>query len=469
MPSHWTDLFFARWVHAASRALWDPVMLLLLTGTGVLLTLRTRFLPWRNLGYALRCALDRDARRDRGGGISPFAALMTTLAATIGTGNIVGVATALAAGGPGALVWMELSAAFGMASKLAECMLAVKYRTRSSTGEPAGGPMYVMRSALSPGLGRLLGFFFALFTALAAFGIGNITQSHSIAEVLFSAAAVPRAASGLVVALLTLLAVFGGIGSISRIASVLVPLMAAGYLAAGTLVILGNLSALPGAMAAMLQSAFSLPAAAGGCAGAASAGLFRAAHYGIARGIFSNEAGMGSAAITAAAAAADHPVRQGYLQMTAVFFDTMVICSVTGLAVCTSGVLDAAGSGGVPLSGAALTTAAFRSVLGPAGGGLVSACILLFAFSTILGWEYQGERAVEYLLGAAPVRLYRVLFSAAALWGAVQSLELVWDLSDLFNALMALPNLLCLLLLSGPTARELRRFQPEVLRQKRRP
>lgn len=461
---------FSQWVQWADQQMWGPGMLVLLMGTGIYLTIRTRFLPWRNLGYALRSALGHEARVRSGGAgsVSPFSALMTALAATIGTGNIVGVATALTAGGPGALVWMELSAAFGLSSKFAECMLAVKYREVNARGEWSGGPMYTMRKAVSPRwLGSLLAFLFALSTVLASFGIGNMTQSHSIAQALDGVFHISPLLTGTVVTVLALFAVLGGIRSVSRISTVLVPGMALFYLAAGLAVIWGNRSALPGAVIDLFTMALSPRAAAGGAAGSAAAAWFRCVHFGISRGCFSNEAGMGSAAIIAAASASDHPVQQGYISMTGTFFDTMVVCTVTGLCICTSGVLGTADPRtGAPLNGARLTILAFETVLGRGGAVFVSIAVALFAFSTILGWEYLGEKAFEYLFGVRHLRLYRAAFCLAALPGAVEPLHLVWGLSDLFNALMAVPNLLSLLLLADTVAREARAFQPRVERRR---
>lgn len=453
---------FSQWVQWADQQMWGPGMLVLLMGTGIYLTVRTRFLPWRNLGYALRSALGREARTRPGGegAVSPFSALMTALAATIGTGNIVGVATALTAGGPGALVWMELSAAFGLSSKFAECLLAVKYRQRSARGEWSGGPMYTMRKAISPRwLGRALAFLFALSTVLASFGIGNMTQSHSIAQALNGVFHISPLLTGTVVTALALFAVLGGIRSVSRVSSILVPAMALFYLAAGLAVICGNRSALPGALVDLFTMALSPRAAAGG----AAAAWFRAVHFGISRGCFSNEAGMGSAAIIASASAAGHPAEQGYISMTGTFFDTMVVCTVTGLCICTSGVLGAADPvTGAPLTGAHLTILAFETVLGRGGAVFVGIAVALFAFSTILGWEYLGEKAFEYLFGVRHLKLYRAVFCLAALPGAVEPLHLVWGLSDLFNAMMAVPNLLSLLLLADTVAQEALAFQPRV-------
>ena len=461
---------FAEWVDKIDGIVWGPVMLVLLVGTGVFLTIRTGFLPWRNLGYALKSVVSKEARtKSRGtGDVSPFSALMTALAATIGTGNIVGVATALASGGPGALIWMELSAAFGITSKFSECMLAVKYREVNAKGEMSGGPMYVMKKAIScKWLGSLLAFLFAVFTVIASFGIGDMTQSHSIAESIFDTFGVPTWIVGAVITGLSLLIVIGGIKSISKVSSVVVPVMAVFYFAAGLIVILGNITAVPEAIVVMVKMAFSPAAAAGGFAGTITTSVLNAAHYGVARGCFSNEAGMGSAAITAASATTDHPVRQGYINMTGTFFDTIVICTVTGLAICSSGVLGTVGADGKVINGAALTILAFETVLGKAGGILVTIGIALFAFSTILGWEYHGEKAVEYLCGMKPVMLYRIVFALIAFVGATQDLQVVWNISDIFNALMAIPNLICLLILSGTIAKDMKDFQPEVELQKK--
>lgn len=438
-------------IKALNDALWGPGTLLLFLGTGVFLTLRTRFLPWRNLGWALRSALGREARSaEAAGDVSPFSALMTMLAATIGTGNIVGVATALTAGGPGALVWMELSALTGLATMFSECLLCVKYRHVNHRGEMSGGPMYVLRNGL--GMKRL-GALYALFAVGASFGIGCMTQSNSIAGALEVSFGANAGLCGVVTALLALCVILGGVGRISAVSSVVVPVMAVLYMTAGLAVILGHLEALPGAVSAMLQSAFSPRAAAGGIAGSTISSLLNAARWGVARGVFSNEAGLGSAGISAAAASTDHPARQGYISMTGTFFDTSVICTVTGLAICCSGVLDSGAEG------VALTVLAFQSVLGETGGALISLSVVLFAFATIIGWEYQGEKAFEYLFGTRPLLLYRLLFALAAAWGAVQQVEAVFRLSDICNALMCLPNLFCLLALSGTVAREARNFQ----------
>ena len=450
------------WLRAADDLLWGPGTLALLVGTGAFLTLRTRFLPWRNLGYALGAALGREARvKGRDGDVTPFASLMTALAATIGTGNIVGVATALVAGGPGALVWMELAALLGLSTKLAECLLAVKFRRRNRRGEMSGGPMYVMREGLGRP-GAVMGAAYALFAVCSSFGIGGMAQANSIAGALEASFGVPVRITGLVTAGLALAVILGGVKSVARASAAVVPVMAALYLGAAVVVLWGCREKLPAGVGQILRCAVSPRAAAGGAAGT----LMNTVRWGVARGVFSNEAGMGSAGISAAAAASS-PARQGYIGMTGAFFDTCVVCTVTGLVICCSGVLGAADAAGNAVDGAALTILAFRSVLGPAGGLLVSVSVVLFAFTSILGGAYQGEKAFEYLFGTRRILVYRLAFALAAAWGAAAELEAVFCFSDICNALMCVPNLLCLLLLSGLTARELEAFQPEVRRKRK--
>ena len=453
--------YLAEVVAAVDCAVWGPVMLVLLVGTGVVLTVRCRFLTWRNLPWAIRVTLSRESR-EKGkdnGDVSSFAALTTALAATIGTGNIVGVATAMAAGGPGALVWMWVSAFFGLSSKFAECMLAVKYREKNERGEMSGGPMYTMKNAWKlkyPKFGAVLSGCFAFFAVLASFGIGNMTQSNSIAASLRTAFGLSEVKVGVVLTVLAFLIIMGGIRSIAKISSVVVPVMAVFYMGCGFIVILGNLHNLPAGICMVFKMAFSPEAAGGALCGNLTASLWTALRYGVARGVFSNEAGMGSAAITAAAATADHPVRQGYINMTGTFWDTLVVCTMVNPAT------------GAAYEGAALTIAAFSTVLGRAGGALVTIGIVLFAFSTILGWEYQGEKAFEYLAGSRRYnRIYRLFFSLAVYIGATQTLELVWGFSDIANALMALPNLISLLLLSGEAAAEAKEYQNVIEKEKR--
>lgn len=450
-------------IKAIDDFVWGPAMLVLLVGTGIFLTFRTRFLTWRNLGYAIRSTLSKEARtKSRGtGDVSPFSALTTALAATIGTGNIVGVATAMVSGGPGALVWMWISAAFGLTSKFSECMLAVKYREVNEKGEMSGGPMYTMKKALkNKSFGAVLGWLFALFAVIASFGIGNMTQGNSISTALHTTFSVPLTATGAIITVLVLLIVVGGIKSISKVSSVVVPLMAIFYVICGVIVIVCNIKNLPEGVSMIFKMAFSLEAVGGGLCGSIVASMMSAMRYGVARGVFSNEAGMGSAAITAAAATTDNPVRQGYINMTGTFWDTIVVCTITGLAIASSGVLGMTDGAGNLIEGSDLTIAAFHAVLGAPGGWLVTIGITLFAFSTILGWEYHGEKAWEYLFGTHRYNMiYRVVFSLVAFVGCTQSLKLVWNFSDIANALMAIPNLICMLLLSKEIAADVFEFQ----------
>lgn len=492
-------------VSAVDSFVWGPVMLVLLVGTGIFLTIRTRFLPWRNLGYAIKSTLSKEARtKNRGtGDVSPFSALTTALAATIGTGNIVGVATAMVSGGPGALVWMWISALFGITSKFSECMLAIKYREVNAKGEISGGPMYTMKKALKhKRFGSVLGWLFAFFAVVASFGIGNISN-------------------------------------------------------------------VPEGLREIFTMAFSMKSVSGGVLGTVVASMTNAMRFGVARGCFSNEAGMGSAAITAAAATTDNPVRQGYINMTGTFWDTIVVCTITGLVIASSGVIGKTStmtegsyaitseaedtlaltheekgkmvtteytvtykdgtltlSGGAEdivltpyadasdseafaklqhqpdsleavyengaitgawtsgcnayifdedgtyyyeeaYTGSALTIKAFETVLGKAGAWLVTIGIALFAFSTILGWEYHGEKAFEYLFHSHKYNMiYRIVFSLVVYIGATTSLDLAWNFSDIANALMAIPNLICLLLLSKEIATDMQEFQKVLAEEK---
>ena len=450
---------------------WGPVMLVLLVGTGVLLTVRCNFLTWRNLPWALKKTLSKEARtKSRGtGDVSPFSALTTALAATIGTGNIVGVATAMVSGGAGALVWMWISACFGLSSKFSECMLAIKYREVNEKGEMSGGPMYTMKKGLkNKKLGAVLGWLFALFAVIASFGIGNMTQGNSIATSVHATFGVSVTMVGVVITVLALLIIIGGIKTISKVSSVVVPVMAIFYVAAGIIVILGNIHKLPAGISMIFKMAFSVKAVGGALCGNIVASMMNAARYGVARGCFSNEAGMGSAAITAAAATTDNPVRQAYINMTGTFWDTIVVCTITGLAIASSGVLGQIDPAtGQLYVGSALTIAAFSTVLGKVGGYLVTIGITLFAFSTILGWEYHGEKAFEYLVGTHKLNMvYRIIFSLVAYVGATQTLELVWNFSDIANALMAIPNLICMILLSGEIAKDVKAFQKIIDRER---
>ena len=462
---------FAEIISAIDDFVWGPVMLILLVGTGVFLTVRLKFRPWRNLGYALKSTLSKEARTtSRGeGDVSPFSALTTALAATIGTGNIVGVATAMVAGGPGALVWMWISACFGLTSKFSECMLAIKYREVNANGEMSGGPMYTMKKAFkNKKIGAVLGWVFALFAVIASFGIGNLTQANSISESLKSTWNIPTNVVGVILTILALIIIVGGIKSISKVSQVVVPAMAIFYVIAGLVVIIINIENVPAGLTAVFQSAIGIQPLAGGVAGTITASMMNAMRFGVARGVFSNEAGMGSAAITAVAATTDNHVRQGYINMTGTFYDTIVV-TITGLCIASSGVLGTTDASGELVSGAALTIAAFSTALGKCGAYLVTIGIALFAFSTILGWEYHGEKAFEYILGTHKYNMiYRILFSLIAYIGATTTLQIVWDFSDIANALMAIPNLICMLAMSGVIVEEVNRYQKVIQKEERK-
>lgn len=422
---------------------WGPYMLVLLVGTGVFFSVRTKFLQVGKFGYAMRETLMKmfkkgEAKAD--GDITPFQALSTALAATIGTGNIAGVATAIALGGPGAVFWMWVSAFFGMLTKYAEVVLAIRYREKNAEGNWVGGPMYYIAKGLGNKGGKVLAILFSAFGALAAFGIGNMVQSNSVASALHASFNIPTWVTGLVLAIAAGLVIIGGIKRIAQVTEKIVPFMAVFYIVGALIVIFVNIGGLPAAFALIFKHAFTPSAAVGGFAGAA---VMVAMRRGIARGVFSNEAGLGSAPIAHAAAQTDHPVRQGMWGIFEVFVDTIVICSLTALAILSSGVWTSGASG------AALTTAAFNSGLPGIGGYIVAIGILFFAFSTILGWAYYGEKCAEHILGPKVKWFYRGLWIPMVVIGSVMSLHLIWDIADTLNGLMAIPNLIGLLALSG--------------------
>lgn len=449
---------------------WGPVMLCLLVGTGVYMTLKLRFLTWRNLPYALKTIFSKKSRTTQvgSGDVSPFSALMTALAATIGTGNIVGVATAMFAGGPGALVWMWISACFGLTTKFSECMLGFKFREVNAKGEMKGGPMFTMKNGFkNKKAGLFLGTAFALFAVLASFGIGNMTQANSISTAIHTTFGVSNEIVGVVLTVMTLAVIVGGITSISKVSSVVVPGMAVFYILAGLSCIILNIENIPHGLYLIVMMAFDPTAVEGGVVGTITVSVMNAMRYGVARGCFSNEAGLGSAAISAAASTTDHPARQGYISMTGTFIDTIVVCTITGLTIASSGVLGMVGADGKPLTGVALTMAAFSSNIGVIGSYIVSIGIILFAYSTILGWEYNGEKAWEYLFGTHKYNIiYRVVFSLVVYVGATQTLDLVWNLSDIANALMAIPNLISILVLAPVIKEEVFSFQAVIEKEK---
>ena len=453
----------------ADRIVWGPWLILLLLGCGCYLMISLRFLPLRKLLAALGLVFHPKSRIGTDGeGVSSFSALTTELAATIGTGNIVGVATAMVLGGPGALFWMLLSGIIGLSTKLVESTLCVRYRVRDHKGKPVGGPMYVLQNAFPyRRMGRILAVLFAIFAVLASFGMGNMTQGNSIAEALAVTFGVGRTATGLVLGILTILVILGGIDKIARVTEYLVPCMAVFYLFGTGMVIFTHLHNLPAGIWQILWGAFCPKAMAGGsigflCSvgnGIACSGR-QAMRYGVSRGVFSNEAGLGAAGISAACADTKDAVRQGYISMTGVFIDTIVICSLTGLAIASSGMLGQRDAQGEFLNGTALMIAVFSATFGRVGEWMLTLSIALFAFATIIAWEYQGEKAFEYLMGRCRrTGWYRVGYGIAAFLGAVCSLEAVWNFSDICNGLMAVPNLLAVVMLSKGICREIRSYK----------
>lgn len=426
---------------------WGPPLLMLLVGTGIWLTVRLGVLQVVRLPRAL--TLIFTSKNDGSGDVNSFQSLMTALAATVGTGNIVGVATALKAGGPGALFWMWLAAFFGMATKYAEGLLAVKYRSVDKNGNIAGGPMYYIEKGLGEKY-RPLAVLFALFGVLCAyFGIGTFAQVNSIVEITQLAAGIPVEYTGIVLTVLVAAITLGGLKSIARVAGKLVPTMALLYLLITMGILIFNIDALPAAIASVIESAFTPTAATGGFLGAT---VMMALRNGVARGVFSNESGLGSAPIVAAAAKTKWPAEQGLISMTGTFIDTIIICTLTGLSLIVTG----AWSG--EFNGAAMTQQAFVSVYGNLGSLLLMIGLSLFAFTTILGWNYYGERCIEYLLGVKAILPYRLIFIGLIACGPFLKLEAIWVLADIVNGLMAIPNLIALLGLTGVIVAETKRY-----------
>jgi AGCS family alanine or glycine:cation symporter len=434
-------------VATLSAWVWGPPMLTLLLGTGLYLTILLKGMQFRALPLAFKIIFHKDHHHE--GDISHFAALMTALAATVGIGNIVGVATAITLGGPGAVFWMWMTGLVGMATKYAEAVLAVKYREKGPHGM-RGGPMYYLANGAGlPWLGTL----FAIFTACAAFGIGNMTQANATAKIFESTFHIAPITTGWVLMILTGLVILGGIRSIGKFTSYLVPFMIVGYVATALLVLAMNIEKIPHAFSLIFYHAFNPIAATGGFIGATIAAAMR---YGIARGVFSNESGLGSAPIAAAAARTNDPVKQALVSMTQTFIDTLVVCTMTALIILT------ANSWTQGVSASELTSASIAETLGEAGRIIVAIATALFAYSTLIGWNYYGEKAVEYLFGPRAIAAYRVLFTAAVIVGATTSLEFVWNFSDLANGLMAIPNLIGLLLLAKVVKSETERYFSEI-------
>lgn len=426
---------------------WGPPMLVLLAMTGLFLTIGLGFLPWRKIGYSFRLLRSKSDQGE--GDIPPFNALMTAMAATVGTGNIAGVATAIALGGPGAIFYMWLIAFIGMATKYSEAVCAVHFREVDHNGKHVGGPMYYLKNGVGakmPKLGNFLAYAFAIFGAIAAFGIGNGAQVHSMADVLQANFGVPVYITGIVAAVLVAIVILGGIKRIAVVAGKLVPAMVILYVGGGLVIIAINAAQIPAAFGLIFHHAFSPVAATGGFAGAAVAAAIR---FGVARGVFSNESGLGSAAIAHGAAKTNSPVRQGHIAMLGTFIDTIIICTITALCILTSGAWTSGESG------APLTSMAFGDSL--AGGQyIVTVALAVFSFTTLLGWSYYGERCWQFLFHEKSLIIYRLMWIGAILWFANQKIDFIWNLSDTLNGLMAIPNLIGLVIL-GPLVFKLSR------------
>jgi alanine or glycine:cation symporter, AGCS family len=436
-------------VSAINGVVWGPLMLVLILGTGLFLQVGLKVLPIRKLGFGFSLLWKgRQAPKGGKGEISPFNALMTSLAATIGTGNIAGVATAIFLGGPGVLFWMWCTALVGMATKYAEAVCAVKYREVDEVGNHVGGPMYYIKNGLSKKW-LWLAPTFAVFGAIAGFGIGNTVQANSVADVLQSSYGIPAWATGVALLLLVGAVILGGIKRIAQVAGKLVPFMAIAYLLAGLVVLLINAAEIPAAFGLIFTHAFTPVAATGGFAGAA---VWAAIRFGVARGVFSNEAGLGSAPIAHAAAQTKGPINQGLIAMLGTFIDTLIVCSITGLAIITSGAWTSGETG------ASLTSAAFETTIPGFGAHIVTIALAIFAFTTMLGWSFYGEKCVEYLLGVKSITPFRVLWCLAVPLGATADLGFIWLLADTLNALMAVPNLIALILLSPVVFKLTREF-----------
>ena len=436
-------------VNAINSVVWGPLMLVLILGTGLFLQAGLKIMPLRKLGFGFKLLWKGRTPPTGGKGeISPFNALMTSLAATIGTGNIAGVATAIFLGGPGALFWMWCTALVGMATKYAEAVCAVKYREVDEVGNYVGGPMYYIKNGLSKKW-LWLAPTFAVFGAIAGFGIGNTVQANSVADVLQSSYNIPTWVTGIVLLVLVGAVILGGIRRIAQVAGKLVPFMAIAYLLAGLVVLAINSAEIPAAFGLIFTHAFTPVAATGGFAGAA---VWAAIRFGVARGVFSNEAGLGSAPIAHAAAQTKGPINQGLVAMLGTFIDTLIVCSITGLAIITSGVWTSGETG------ASLTSAAFESTIPGLGGHIVTIALAIFAFTTMLGWSFYGEKCVEYLLGVRSIMPFRVLWCLAVPLGATADLGFIWLLADTLNALMAVPNLIALILLSPVVFKLTREF-----------
>ncbi len=438
---------------------WGPIMIILLVGTGVILTLATRVVQFRKLIHAFKLLFSRDHHGQ--GDITPFQALMTSLSATIGTGNIAGVATAIVAGGPGAIFWMWVTGAFGGAVKFGEAVLAVKYRITNENGEQSGGPMYYIKLGMKEKFGGnwgWLGWCFALFGFIASFGIGNMVQSNSVASAMNSFLNIPFWVTGIIIAIATAMVIIGGIKNIAKVTSKIVPIMAVFYVLGSIIVLIAKADLIPQAFSLIFSNAFSGTAVGGGLVGTVI-------RYGVARGVFSNEAGLGSAPIAHAASKIEDPTTQGIIASLGSFIDTLIVCTMTALVILVSGLIsfntDGLMSVSNGLSGAALTSGAYAASLPGVGQFIVSIGLIFFAFSTILGWYYYGSKCLEYIAGVKAVELYKWVWVVLVFVGATVPLNFVWNLSDAFNGLMAIPNLIALLALCPVIVSLLKAYEKE--------
>ena len=448
---------------------WGPIMIVLLVGTGLWLTIGTRVVQFRKLFHAFKLLFFKDQSAE--GDITPFQALMTSLSATIGTGNIAGVATAIASGGPGAIFWMWVTGAVGGSTKFGEAVLAVKYRVTNEKGEQSGGPMYFIKKGMAERFGgnwAWLGWAFAFFGFVASFGIGNMVQSNSVAAAVeHSVLSIPAYITGIILAVATALVIIGGIRSIARVTSKVVPVMAAVYVIGSLIVLFSKAALIPGAFGLIFANAFSAKAVGGGLLGTVI-------RFGVARGVFSNEAGLGSAPIAHAASRIKDPVVQGIVASLGSFIDTLIVCTMTAMVIMVSGLLTFTETGAMQitgkLTGAALSSAAFNQTLPGLGGFVVGFGLIFFAFSTILGWYYYGSKCCEYIAGLKAVTVYKWAYAALVFVGATVPLSFVWNLSDAFNGLMAIPNLIALITLSPVIFAMLRRYEAkeevELVREK---
>lgn len=436
-------------INALSNFVWGPVTIILLVGTGIYLTIVTRFIQFRGFRHAFSLISGKYDKKDAPGEISHFQALSTALSATIGTGNIAGVATAIAAGGPGAVFWMWITALVGMATKFTSCTLGMHFRKINEDGTVSGGPMYYLEYGLKQ---KWLGQAFAFFALIASFGIGNMVQANSIAEPLYDSFQIPKLVTGIVFAILVGLVIIGGLKRIARIASMIVPFMAVIYLILSLVIIVSNIDQVPEVFYLIVKSAFNPVAASGGFAGATVAQVIR---YGVARGVFSNEAGIGSAPMAHAAAKSNYPVREGLVAMLGPFIDTIIICSMTAFVILSTGVWDSGETGTV------LSANAYNIGLPLIGGFTVSFGIIFFAFSTMISWSYYGDRAAQYLFGNKALPVYHWLFIIFIVVGAWTKLEIVWNISDVMNGFMILPNLVALIGLSMLVARETNKYMKD--------